>query len=521
MRPFSLPVGSAPMKKKFGKGDRVDRESEVERAKANAALWEARLKVTEFSRVEYREAVRSLAQNNEELTKNQYQLEKDMVDVIGFLKKQDLEKDDLIENLKQELLAQRKCAEDERERLMEIHNRQITELEERYSQKVSEIRIIQEEYKMMREFRRQKMEMENELEELKESLRKNSQNHKQAVSKLERRFFEEKQRLEAEAEKKIMKLAHQAHSEAVMQLDEAGRAVFKENVRLKEAFSYHLTEMEESKKTKEKLESRKSQLLQEKETNELLVKEKVLQAAQKNAQIRELQKNVKMLEGALEQMTLDVESRVQRKEHDLEAQEGNMELKKLQKVLQVKEQEMNRVKKLARNILDERTDVERFFLEALTQVKEEIMSSRSYYRKVSQTAYNSKMKLAVSQPDQYPKIRTFHNKEHSTNDVDQDLLEAEKWSHVRTGKVDMGDLTWEQKEQVLRLLFAKMNGFQPRKKSPSSLGSLLKAEREERCRESEKPEGSCTIFITQQDPELPVPTLVLPGIHTGRCQVMG
>lgn len=28
--------------------------------------------------------------------------------------------------------------------------------------------------------------------------------------------------------------------------------------------------------------------------------------------------------------------------------------------------------------------------------------------------------------------------------------------------VDIGDLTWEQKEKVLRLLFAKMNGFAAR-----------------------------------------------------------
>lgn len=27
-----------------------------------------------------------------------------------------------------------------------------------------------------------------------------------------------------------------------------------------------------------------------------------------------------------------------------------------------------------------------------------------------------------------------------------------------TGKVDISDLTWEQKEKVLRFLFAKMNG---------------------------------------------------------------
>lgn len=89
----------------------------MERAKASAAVWEARLKVTEFSRAEYREAARGLAHNNVELTQNQYQLEKDMLEVIGFLKKQDEKKDETIEKLQQQLITQQKMAEEERARL--------------------------------------------------------------------------------------------------------------------------------------------------------------------------------------------------------------------------------------------------------------------------------------------------------------------------------------------------------------------------------------------------------------------
>lgn len=71
-------------------------ESEADRAKAAAALWEARLEVTEVSRKEYREAARRLARNNEELERQRRRLEKDTVDVIGFLKKQDTEKEDMV-----------------------------------------------------------------------------------------------------------------------------------------------------------------------------------------------------------------------------------------------------------------------------------------------------------------------------------------------------------------------------------------------------------------------------------------
>ena len=73
---------------------------------------------------------------------------------------------------------------------------------------------------------------------------------------------------------------------------------------------------------------------------------------------------------------------------------------------------------------------------------------------------------------EYPKVRTFRQLKNSTNSVFTDLREAEKWDGLLLsdtsggsgltggvgGIVDLTELTWEQREQVLRLLFAKMNG---------------------------------------------------------------
>lgn len=71
-------------------------DSVVERAKANASLWEARLEVTELSRIEYRDTSRKLAKSNEELKKQQYRMEKDTMSVLSYLKKQDHEKDNTV-----------------------------------------------------------------------------------------------------------------------------------------------------------------------------------------------------------------------------------------------------------------------------------------------------------------------------------------------------------------------------------------------------------------------------------------
>lgn len=68
----------------------------MERAKANASLWEARLEVTELSRIEYRDVSRRLAETNEDLKKQQYKMEKDTMSVLNYLKKQEQEKDNMV-----------------------------------------------------------------------------------------------------------------------------------------------------------------------------------------------------------------------------------------------------------------------------------------------------------------------------------------------------------------------------------------------------------------------------------------
>ena len=52
------------------------------------------------------------------------------------------------------------------------------------------------------------------------------------------------------------------------------------------------------------------------------------------------------------------------------------EIKKLQRTLEMKTKETTKIKKLAKNILDQRTEMERFFLEALEHVKLEIAANR-------------------------------------------------------------------------------------------------------------------------------------------------
>ncbi|KAL6052720.1 hypothetical protein STEG23_025426 [Scotinomys teguina] len=416
--------GKEKDQKKVVKEDQV-----IERAKANASLWEARLEVTELSRIEYRDTSRRLAKNNEDLRKQQYKLEKDTMSVLSYLKKQDQEKDNMIEKLKQKLVETQEKAKEEKEKLEQKYIVQINELEGQFSQKAKEIAMIQTELKTIKQFQKRKIQVEKELDELKENLRNSEKRHQETLRRLEGRFFEEKHRLEQEAEKRIITLAERAHHEAVVQLNTAGRNVFKENVYLHKALTNHLKEADVRQKNAKKLQESHSCLLHQKEINELLIKEKIMQLIQQKSQIQTLQKKVVSLENALTCMTTEFEAEILKVKQKAatENQAGQVEIDRLQQLLQLKDREMNRVKKLAKNVLDERTEVERFFLDALYQVKQQILINRRHYKQIAQAAFNVKMRTACAGRTEYPRIRTFDGKEHSTNSVNQDLMEAEKW----------------------------------------------------------------------------------------------
>ena len=83
---------------------------------------------------------------------------------------------------------------------------------------------------------------------------------------------------------------------------------------------------------------------------------------------------------------------------------------------------------------------------------------RKQYKRDAEILYNNKMLAAHAGKSDYPKIRTFLPLETSTNCIYDDMKEAEKWSGIES-KIDIKDLTWEQREKVLRLLFAKLNGL--------------------------------------------------------------
>lgn len=434
-------------------------ESGVAMAAANAAIWETRLDISERAKQEFRENAKKLMVENNALQSQLMTTERDTIDVITYLKKQDQEKDHQVERLQNQVRDMYKEQRQEKQTLIEEYSKHINELEERLNEKKREIDIMQIELKLVKEFRRKRASLQKELDDIKESMHNTHREHKATLVRMEQKFFEEKMQLQQEANQKIAELADKAHTEAIANLDETTKSVYKENVRLSEALNYHMKEGDLLKKERQRLTEEVDKLLGEKEVNNMIVQEKVVQSKKQKDLIKELQEKVHTLEKSLSHVVQEFESERQLITDNarIESEAARVELAKLQRVIEMKTKEMVKVKRLAKNILDQRTELERFFLESLEQVQTEIATNQIQYRRDAQLAYQKKMLAASTGKGDFPKIRTFNNTETSTNSVFKDIEAAEQLYGIN-GKVDVEDLTWEQKERVLRYLFARMNG---------------------------------------------------------------
>ena len=94
--------------------------------------------------------------------------------------------------------------------------------------------------------------------------------------------------------------------------------------------------------------------------------------------------------------------------------------------------ELRKVRGISREIVQQRAEVEQFFLEALEQIKEEIRKKMQEERRLNR--YNPHAAAAGEQ---------------------RSAIQNDSKSYA--DKVDLNDLDWEDRERVLRLLFSKIN----------------------------------------------------------------
>ena len=207
-----------------------------------------------------------------------------------------------------------------------------------------------------------------------------------------------------------------------------------------EELRLQVQETDELQKAKRYLEEENKKLKREVQLNEQSVKEYAKQGFRQSREIKELGGKVKTLERSLGTTTREHEKEKQGLVATDRRKIAEMELdgQGLRQLVRMKTKELASVKKLAAIVLHKRNEVETFLLESIEQVKAEIGRQR---------AEEERLLPRGSRGQLLPSLTGGNRPSKLPSSADE--------------RVDIRDLTWDDRERVLRLLFARINNSEP------------------------------------------------------------
>jgi hypothetical protein len=236
-----------------------------------------------FNQVMYEQRIKILEEENAELIKDKAKLEEnlrqqraDEADIYYYLHKKLDDNYDVIASLEKQILIE----QTERERAQKNYDEATKNVE---ASNKTEIERLQEELKSTKEdlftlseFRQKKADLEKQFRDLRETMEKEQEEHKQITADLDRRNVQEKERLKNEMLRKIQETKQNLLSMTEDQLHTTTKRTIMENEQMITELQYQSKETEKMLHKNEKLETEKHSLRRElelsKETEQELAK---------------------------------------------------------------------------------------------------------------------------------------------------------------------------------------------------------------------------------------------------------
>lgn len=265
--------------------------------------------------------------------------------------------------------------------------------------------------------------MEKELDDLKKEKEELSRKLIDQQTLSEQVYKKREEKLMQKYAEEIRKIEIDAESKARNKLSLEEQDLHKDNIRLISDMKLQRKEVEDIKNDKKKILEENRKLRQELEISQAQVKDCATKQSDMQKTIKMLKEKIRAAENEMSQMSNDFEREKEMiiNQFNAQFQDKIAELNNLREQVKIRSKELKNMKALAQMILDQRSDVEQFFLESLEQIKEEVQ----------------KRIIAEGKTKKLPLIN--------------------QKGKVYSDKVELSDLDWEDRERVLRLLFSKMN----------------------------------------------------------------
>lgn len=407
--------------------------------------------------ISLQERIESLKRENNNLKYLQDIGQKDTHEFVAYFQLELEKKDNIIDSLNDKILQLQCENQSNLKNQKEEYEKQIEELradaEKIQNDLKQQLNKAQDELDTLAEFRKMKISIETELANLRETCNNQKIQFDKDLKNEERKHILDLSRLQKETEKKLIELSREARVEAQKNLDADTRKIVADNRRMAEELKFQMSQTSELQKINIDLETTNKQLVRElsicKEKETLYAEESL----KKNEQIKELTERLHQTECQMREQSaiFQREKNVLELKQKKEEEDYKIEIDGLHHLVQLKNKELRGLRQLSQTILDQRTDVEQYFIDALDQVKKEISNERQQRYEELLSDYNKNVKEATKGKVKFPTIKTIYQLKEESSQENRIPIRP-------TDKVDLRDLSLEDRERVLRLLFAKING---------------------------------------------------------------
>jgi len=422
--------------------------------------------------------INEILTSNDDLRSTASRNEKDTHDIVLYFQREMEMKDDIISRLNEELVKRETQLKFEVERMKKRFEENLAAMRDSTDHTIQELRDqlakTLADLSAIAHYQEEKDEYEKRLTGVQRALADQRQEMFDSLDEQDRKFLEEKAAVWREVEEQKVAFREVALKEARQMMGDEARKIVADNARMREELKFHVINSAELTSDRASLQveltktRRDVAILSDKEI------EYARQGHLKTKEIKSLRERVEQLEklhsGNVEKFkhkTKEIHANVTR-----ELELATLDAAGLRRLLKLKNKELLNMKTLAATILSQRTETEQFFLESLAEVKDIVRREKARstvetkivlnkLRAGSGTTTGAGVKRAVAFPPLNVKGANLHH------------LDAREDSKLPAGnnslsQVQIKDLSWDDKELVLRVLFAKMNGQDTANKLPKA-----------------------------------------------------
>lgn len=412
-----------------------------------------------------------LQDENETLRVRHEKREQETHEFVSYFQKEIQTRDRQITKLTEELAGAKLSHALELEATLALKESEYQQMHQSFSSKeegfTEQLFFLKDELNQLEMFKDMKEMVHNKMTGLETQLQQEKEQGHDHIRDLERKFLEEKARLQKEHEKRIEIVKQQAKEDARNGLDADTRKIVTDNRRMGEELRFQLQMTEELQKEKQDFEARAKKYYMELQIAKAKEDEYAAQAQHQARELKQLRATIRDLEKQMAESIAASErdKYVEVSKNGRELEDMALDVDGLRRLLRLKNKELRNLRRLAQTILDQRTDVEQFFIDALEHVKREIVDERKRQHDLEIERYHMEMKKsqgarAVHASLRFPKLsqspQTVNNGPPTTVVAANVSTSGRHFSE----KVDLRQLTWDERERVLRLVFAKINGVQ-------------------------------------------------------------